>query len=209
MANSTGPLLNHVPHNAEIGEMIEKVLSEWEAAAVIKLNAAINKDKINLTGALLNSLRTTMKSASAAYKAALEFHFYEYGRYKDMKRVNYQGKMPPYQEVLDWVQRVGINKFKYVPGYPIGVMPLGNTKSKFAGSIAEQRIAFGFIRHVQKTGYYKRKSSRKGWYNKVLWGQLDDLIDALMEGMKTQTLHLIKNEFDMHSNLGGYKNTHK
>lgn len=190
----------NIERNAEIDEIIQTVLKDWEASVHQKLSEAIRREKLTTTGALLGSLRATLKSASSAYRFALEYHFYDHGRYRDMKKLNYGGKMPPFNTMVDWVKKVGIQRFKYIPGYPRGVFPIGNSKSKWGtgNKIVENRIAWGFMKHIQKTGYYKRASSRKSWYNKVLWGELDELIQALMDGLRENTLHLLKKEFEQH-----------
>lgn len=136
----------------------------------------------------MDSLNAEIDAASGDIAGQMKLHFTDHGRFQDMKYA-YKGKMPPVQAMLDFIRKKGLVNFKYVPGYPMGVMPIGTSKSKYAVSnrIAENRIAWGLAmsRVVPKNAamtYGKRK-----WYAKTVWGSIDELITLLMQRTKELT----------------------
>jgi hypothetical protein len=149
-----------------------------------------------MTGSLMDSLNADIETASGDISGLMKLHFTDHGRFQDMKYA-YAGKMPPVSAMLEFIRKKGLANFKYVPGYPMGVMPIGTTKSKYAVSnrIAENLIAWGLAmsRVVPKNAsmtYGKRK-----WYAKTVFGSIDDLISLLMQRTKERTTEEIIQSF--------------
>ena len=82
-------------------------------------------------------------------------------------------RMPPQAALEAFVEKVGIDKFPYVPGYPKGVRPVSYT-------VAVERIAWG-IRMMRKRMPNVQRGYR-GIYSDPL---LKDVLPNLFNDLKT------------------------
>ena len=82
---------------------------------------------------ILDSLQSQVVAASAQHMASMGVLFHQHGRIKDMKGIT-RTKAPPIEAMEEYVRKVGLDKFSYVPGYKYGQFPL-------ASSTAINRIA--------------------------------------------------------------------
>lgn len=162
----------------EIEQLTNKILNEWGRELHIKLTASLAKRNLDFTGDLKDSLQQDITEARGDVAAGLQLYFESYGRVQDIRSVTYR-KYPPIDAMLAYVRKVGVEKFKYVPGYPVGVIPVGHSKGKYGNGnrIAENRIAWGLARSF---GDNKNKQGNRKWYAKTVWGSLDDLIEKLL-----------------------------
>jgi hypothetical protein len=125
--------------------------------------------KLNDTGELADSIRAgSVKvgdktiSTSVVFSALL--------RIKDIKTLSYS-TIPPLEPLIEWVQRVGLNKFAYVPGHPNGV-------KKTSQSDQIIRIASGIQYHLKSSPNVER--GYRGIYNDELYKKIiPEFIDAL------------------------------
>lgn len=179
---------------AEVKAIVGRSMGIWYKQVYSKLQAALHKQNLELTGELQNSLHGEISTAGADLQGQLKLYFTDYGRFQDMK-FRYTGKMPPFDVMLQYVRKVGVEKFKYVPGYPMGVIPTGISQSKFgAGNrIAENRIAWGLSHSRVAPKNSSKKYGTRKWYAKIFWSSIDELIEMLMGRVKKMTTNEIVN----------------
>ncbi len=106
-----------------------------------------------LTGEMLNSIR------SSAVEQGTDFiqghvHFSAIMRLKDMKSLNFI-RTPPLAAMRDFVEKVGVRNFAFVPGYNKGFRPVD--------AIAIERIAWGIKTSIKQGPNVKR--GYRGIYN--------------------------------------------
>ena len=136
-------------------------LNEILREGLTLMEARLRGMGISLTGSLAESLRGQVQTESARAYAELLIEMNEYGRFKDMRALRMPTGTPApdgeYMEAIRaYVQKVGIDKFAYVPGYE-------NSKKAPTADIALRRISWGLA-----IGRWKKQSisrSGKGFYN--------------------------------------------
>jgi hypothetical protein len=153
---------------------VNEVLEDWTAITLNDLKRSIQNAGLELTEDLLNSLRVEVMKAAAGDLARANFYFRMHGRWKDMRTVykNYSGSwrqsgFPPIEAIKEFITKVGVEKFKYVPGYKMGTFPAEN--------IAVRRLAWGIAIGIGKRNTIKAKK----WYAKTFYSQITPLIEAL------------------------------
>ena len=158
--------------DAEVKALVASSLAQWYKIVYGRLDAAIKKQGLVLNGDLLSSLHGEIHSAGADLDGQLSLYFTDHGRYQDMKH-RYQGKMPPIEAMIRYVEKVGIEKFRFIPGYKEGKKPKDERKiaNRIAWGLSMSRIA---PKNSGKT-YGKKK-----WYAKTFWGSIDELIEMLL-----------------------------
>jgi hypothetical protein len=147
---------------------INVALEEYGKLVLTILSAKIQERKLVLTGELLKSLQYDVLKASSTQVGTLLLAFEESGRIKDMRQIN-RRKLPPVSVMEEFVQKVGLGKFKYVPGYSKTAKPLTENAMM-------RRIAWGLtFSHKEKT-----KHKPKKWFSKPFYSTIHTLIDTLM-----------------------------
>jgi len=147
----------------------EKLYTELAARIEKQLKQAVQEANLNDTGDLVNSIRAgSVKigdktiSTSVVFSALL--------RLKDMKNLSYS-TIPPLAPLIDWVERIGLSNFVYVPGYSKGVKKLTESEQIF-------RIASGIQYHLKASPNVKR--GYRGIYNDELFKKIiPEFIEAL------------------------------
>ena len=157
---------------AEYQDQFKRILDEevgdYAARALALLAQAIQAKGLVLSEELLNSLRTQVVGATAQHVASMGILFEQYGRIKDMKGIS-RTKAPPIEEIEEYVKKVGVSHFAYVPGYKYGQFPL-------ASKTAINRIAWGIARaKVRDNDQVKPKS----WFSKTFYQSINSFIDAV------------------------------
>ena len=139
----------------------EKLYSELAARIEKQFKHAVQFAGLKDTGDLENSIRAgSVKigdktiSTSVVFSALL--------RLKDMKNLSYS-TIPPLAPLIDWVERIGLGKFAYVPGYPEGVKKPTESEQIF-------RIASGIQYHLKASPNIKR--GYRGIYNDELFKKI-------------------------------------
>ncbi|NME67215.1 hypothetical protein [Flammeovirga aprica] len=169
-----------------IAEYQRNVTNDWADYTIYKMAQALaqsgvevsRKDIINLNSALI----TDMKSSEGGYMIGIQFA--DAGRYIDMTRINYRGSghnsQQSFLDVLkEWVERVGPDNFKYVPGYknnPEGAALLTDDKRI-------ERIALGIFKHKMDNSTHQRKA----WWSEEFYGSLSSLFAKLSYGYGVET----------------------
>jgi len=93
--------------------------------------------------------------------------FQDAGRIRDMKGVTWK-KLPPADAMEAYVKKIGLGKFKYVPGYKAGRFPISQ-------KIAMNRIAWGIAKGKQR----HNKTVPKKWFAKPFYSMVYDLTENL------------------------------
>lgn len=134
-------------------EELEKMMAEIMQEAEKNFQDAIERKRLILTDELKNSFqRFVVKKATGI---AGEIVFDGYGRYKDMKVLSYNMHMPPTDAMEFFIEKTGITKFAFVPGY----------KNKRVESIADvNRLAWAFSKS-KRIAVSTKRGYRGTWYN--------------------------------------------
>lgn len=165
-----------------INAFINDQLGNWSENVQRLLINNLKKSNIDLTHALISSFANQVHNATSESIASVQLAFLDYGRMKDMRRLFYT-KMPPVEAMEEFVRKVGLSKFKYVPGY--------SSQSKVPSeSIAIKRIAWGIAAGRLKS--YKHKP--KKWFAKAFYGQIEVLIQNMISGYKEYAINSVANE---------------
>lgn len=164
-----------------IQDFINDQLGNWSESVRRTLIKSAQEKGLELSGSLLNSFDHQVQKATGDTLASMYLFFEDHGRHKDMKSLVYT-KQPPIEAMIEFVKKVGLEKFKYVPGYHPGKMP--------AESIAIKRIAWGLSRGRLKS--YKHKP--KKWFAKTFYGQINLLIEGLLSGYQEYAINNTKQQ---------------
>ncbi len=134
-------------------EEIAAAMAEIMADAEKMFKQALEEKRLVLSAELKESFdRIIVKNAAGI---AGEISFDAYGRFKDMKKLSFLDHMPPVYAMEYFVEKVGLDKFPWVPGY----------KDKVATSLADiNRIAWAIASSKKQAIDVKRKY-RGTWYN--------------------------------------------
>ncbi|MGI4871215.1 MAG: hypothetical protein ACRYFX_08565 [Janthinobacterium lividum] len=152
----------------EFKRILDEEVSDYAARALQLLAQAIQAKGLVLTEELLHSLRTQVVQATAQHVAGMGVLFEQYGRIRDMKGIS-RTKAPPIAEIEEYVKKVGVSHFSYVPGYKYGQFPL-------ASSTAINRIAWGLARARLRDQAQVRP---KSWFSKTFYSSINRFIDAV------------------------------
>jgi len=185
--SNTSPTSTRIT-DAEKATIISKILMDWGDDMQARLERKARGQGLNFTGSLLNSFRTEVAQAQGLVENELNLYFAEQGRLRDMK-MSYLGKMPRLDKMLEYVHKVGVDKFRYVPGYPLGFKPTGASGVGYAKgyTIAEQRIAYGISRSRMV-----KNPRAKEWFNKTFYSGLNELERQISNSIMEQLAATVK-----------------
>lgn len=130
----------------------DSIIDDLAADGLQVFQRAIEKAGLVLSSELLNEWSSVVSKSDDLL--AVEWQFNMYGRFKDMKSLRYT-QMPPIEAFEKFVEKVGVDKFAWVPGY--------DSKQSVPTEIAINRIAWGIAKHRMAVPVVKR--SGPGWYN--------------------------------------------
>ncbi|WP_020603131.1 hypothetical protein [Spirosoma spitsbergense] len=153
--------------NRDVAKILDQYIIQAERAFVARVQAA----GLVLSGELLNSFRHEAATIGEGYVSA-KLQMASYGRIKDLQQLNYS-RTPPLLALENYVEKVGIGHFAYVPGYPTGVFP--RTEAQ-----AIQRIAWAYKMSLQRKPNVKR--GYRGIYSDPL---LKDVLPYLFKDLAT------------------------
>lgn len=166
-------------------QALKEVMAEYQVKLNDTLKNALLKKKFKASGKTLNSLKILLEQRSGSALTDIVVEFETHSRFHDMRNLRLQGRRIPLKPLTEWVEEIGLEKFKYVPG--VKHKPIGEVKN------AAQRIAYGIATHKQRLGKHRVRQ----WYNrnvyKIIFGEnglLEDLTDHLSKEM-IETLNQI------------------
>jgi hypothetical protein len=164
-----------------LSKFIIEELGDWQHNVTRLLQESVRKNKLTLTDELLNSFEHEVKSHAGDMVQGL-LSFRGYGRIKEMSRLVYT-RQPPVEKMEEYVEKVGVSKFKYVPGYKAGHIP--------HESIAVKRIAWGLARRK----FIDNKHKPKRWFAKQFYREVNILVTNLMIGYQEAIANSTTNKF--------------
>jgi len=169
-------------------EFLRDEAQEWaEFISKRMLRALARQKKMNLSKLEIYQVHKAVKVSMTNYGAEIGFSFADAGRFIDMKLSSYKGKGSPEEgkdliaTLEDWVESVGVDKFKHVPGYSSG--------KDIPDERAIKRIALGIFFNRAGGGMTHK---RKKWWSHVLYGGLGNLYGRLMFGYGLRAIDSIK-----------------
>ncbi|OZI08244.1 hypothetical protein BWI93_10275 [Siphonobacter sp. BAB-5385] len=136
------------------------LLERYVREAVAEFQRRIRSNGLVLSGEMLDGFRIRAMQAAPNYISQM-IETAGYFRIKDLRSMHY-ARMPPQAAMEYYVEKIGVHKFAYVPGYE-GKWPSSDT-------IAVERIAWG-LRHERKLKPDVKRGYR-GIYNEVLKGTM-------------------------------------
>lgn len=166
-------------------EFINFTLETWGTFVLAVLADKIKQRKLVLSGELLRSLEFQVIKASGEATAKLLLAFEDAGRIKDMRQIS-RRKQAPVEAMEEFVRKVGLSKFKRVPGYKPGRF--------ITESAAVNRIAWGIVRGQMKASAHKPKK----WFAKPFYGTINSLIDQLLNGYSQFSIEAITQSLENH-----------
>lgn len=158
---------------------LQAELGNWQENVRGLLIDNLRRQRLELSGGLIDSMDAQVIAASGDILGKVHFVFSDHGRHKDMRNLVYT-QQPPVEALEEFVRKVGVDKFRYVPGYTSGKVP--------SESIAIKRIAWGISKGRLK-GY---KHKPKKWFAKSFYGQINVLIGTLIQGYQESLVNQAK-----------------
>lgn len=174
-----------IERSFNVAAIFREIMEEYAGKIDRRLHDALEARGIRASGATIDSLRVFVNQTSEGALTDLMIYFRSSGRIQEMRNIRTGGRQIPLDTISDWVKSVGVNKFKYVPGYEDSSQPLGAIKN------AEQRIGFAIALSKQRLG--KRKVRK--WYNKNVYDAIfgnDGLINRILDDLPEEALDSLK-----------------
>lgn len=184
--------------NEEIQKIFEESLvpfiDEAFRAVARKMQLDLTRAGVVLTTQLRDSIESEKLSVSSNLEAEFRLAMQGYGRYKDMRTLEYdEGKPAPegdfIQALEKWVEEKGIRTFKYVPGY------FNDAKRRVTipESRARNRIAWGVAMGIVKQGTIRRKAKFWNSNRGKVYGDIQRMIE---ERLPEETLNILINYYN-------------
>lgn len=141
---------------ATFDEIAGEVLEEITADALLYFQRALQNKGLVLTQELMQSFRYHIIRSAQVVAAEIEFR--DYGRFKDMKRLQF-GLMPPIDAMELFVEKIGMGAFAFVPGYGADrrVPTVNNAVRRIAAGISFSRRGKTVNRKYSGTWYNQTK----------------------------------------------------
>lgn len=95
----------------ELEKELADIIAEFQRQALSEYRMAVQREGLVLTAALEDSFRSTIRTEAQRFVYECEIRFLEYGRYRDMKRLNIGDNMAPLEALLYWVEKRGPAEF--------------------------------------------------------------------------------------------------
>jgi hypothetical protein len=141
----------------ELSQEIIALTTEITREAVGYFQRALDRGNLVLTADLKSSFEYHITYQAGQLAAAGEIHFGAYGRFKDMKRLNYVG-MPPIDQLETYIEKVGLDKFAWVNRFGHRKVPTTRSDAR--------HIAWAIAMHRKKVNNVGRRPNQR-WYNRT------------------------------------------
>lgn len=169
-------------------DAIEQVAEAFGKETLRRLISRISRTGMVNTRGLIMSMAYEQQTDLASVIHSISFAFEEYGRYHDMRRLDY-GSQPPIDKLLDWIEKKGLQAFGKDPN-PYKRKPKTDARRR-------NEIAWGIAMQMS-SGSFKRK--RRKWFNSEFYANLEGLKEELLfvtggvviEDMKASLLERLK-----------------
>lgn len=158
----------------EDSEIPAKLLADFADRVVDALKSAVRSEGLVLSGDLERSIRAgAVTRAKGVIEAKVEYM--DLLRIKDIKTLQYF-TIPPIRPLAEWVERVGVERFAYVPGYTDGDRPKTEIETIY-------RIAKGIQYNLKARPNVQR--GNRSIYNATIYR---DLIPNFLDDMRAAAL---------------------
>jgi hypothetical protein len=175
----------------EFERVASEVVSGIVREATVVMQRKLQAAGIVLTGELMNSLRHEMMVESQNLYAEFSIGFSGYGRFKDMRKLLW-GKLPPIEALEEYVRQIGLDKFKYVPGYLLNakyrVLHIPDTR-------AVNRIAWGIAVNRLHNGV-KLGKNRNAFYNPTRGKLIYETAEKVLYSLPAPILKAMKQQLE-------------
>ncbi len=167
----------------ELEEEMLELATEVTRDAIAYFEKAIEREGIILTSQLRNSFEYRIITQAGRLAASAEIMFSSYGRFKDMRTLNYV-MLPPIDLMEEFVEKIGLNQFAYIHGYEGKAVPtVPNAANRLAWAIAIRLKRAKIVRRPNKGWYNQTKADFVNVMRKRL---LEKAQDIVAKGMATE-----------------------
>lgn len=159
------------------------------AEATLVMQRKIKDAGYVLTGELMDSLKHEAVIVGRDLYAEFSIGFAGYGRFKDMRELLYE-KMPPIDVMEEFVRKLGLDAFDYVPGYLLNAkyrvlhIPDNRAINRIAWGIARSRIFTAKIRQSKRNAFYN--PTRGKLIYETGYKMLESLPEPILRAIKEQ-----------------------
>jgi len=154
----------------ELRQELIELATEVTREAISYFEKAIEKNGVVFTTQLRNSFEYRIIQQASSLAVSGEILFKGYGRFKDMRSLTY-AFVPPVDVMEEYVDKIGLGQFAYVPGY--------NGTTAPTAPDARMRIAWAIALGLKKAKIVKRDNP--GWYNRTKADFMNVMRRKLME----------------------------
>jgi len=170
----------------EIIENLELYITAWLELSIRELVQSARDKKMNVTQETIRSIMGSFQGLSPSAVGDVLISFKNSARFLDFRKSPDWQKFPPIKDLEDWVKKIGLNKFKYVPGYK-------NSSKRPTDDMAARRIAWGVAIHR----YHMGAKRKKPWFAKLFYKKhIAQIIRILVEETGTASVRAITENFE-------------
>lgn len=172
----------------EFEKAATNVIEVLMAESVKVMQFKLQQDGFVLTAELLRSIQKQSIIEGRSLYAEFSIGFKGYGRFKDMRRLLYNN-LPPIDVLEEYVREVGLDKFKYVPGYLLGAkyrvlhIPDNRAINRIAWGIGVNRLKMG-VKGKRRNTFYN--TSRGHLIYETSNKMIAALGEPILRGMKEE-----------------------
>ena len=148
---------------------IEAVAETFGMETLARLISSIDREGLVNTRGLIMSMGMDTRTDLAKVAASISFAFEEYGRYQDMRTLEYAAQ-PPVDKILDWVERKGLSAFGPDP-HPYKTKPKPDQRRM-------NEIAWGIAKNLEAGGRQRRKQRK--WFNSTFYANINALQEEII-----------------------------
>ena len=158
--------------DGRLGQLVQ----DLHKIAKKQYDAALAKSGVEYSGQIRQNFERGLLEMSKDYAASVTYSFGKYGRFRDLKFVQYEGYQAPnnkgkkyskgsnddltpeaVRRFEEWITATGLQKFKYVPGFV-------NKQKKPSTTIDIKKMAWGM--YLGRLWKGKVPNKRTQWYSK-------------------------------------------
>jgi hypothetical protein len=167
--------------NQRQAQLLEAV-QELRLEAEKKIYNSLKAKGLVLTGALSDSVTTVARELENGLVYEIEIGFQGYGRLKDMRNLRPGFNI---EAMLKFIDEVGLDKFKFIPGY------YTDTRRRKPIDSARARIRLAWALAISQANKKSIKRKGKAWFNPIK-GKLEfDFATLISERLAQQGQTLI------------------
>jgi len=171
--------------NEQYKQDLEELVAAWLEYSVRELIQSAKGKNINVTQSTINSIIGSFAGLTDTAVGEALIGFQNSGRFLDYRKSPDWQRFPPIQSLADWVLKIGLSKFKYIPGYQ-------KAKSTPSAQMAARRIAWGVAVHRYQLGAKRKRPWFAGLFYRKLLGMF---ISMMVEQTGTSSIQVVTENF--------------